>query len=491
MGPLQYFSLLAMLLFTMCMGVFLPLALFFLIRRRQAIESGAFFVGAAFFWIFALSLERAFILAAGYVLSDSLMGSPWFRLCFFSLCAALFEETGRVMAFRFFLKKEREEDFQALLYGAGHGGMEAFFILVITMFNNILFLHLEWFGVLEPALSILAPGGQISRQALWEMLFSVSPLMFLAALWERMFVMGFHLAASVLVWFGVKYKEYRYLIFVSGLMHFLFNILATGILELTGNLWFTELVIGLASLLSLGIGGLVWKKLYRAPYISVDRMRRSDAYTIANHVDSRTLMYRAGEAVCRSAAFSGRVALCCGSGNNAGDGYVMAEILWDKGISCRLFLLEERFSKDGAYYFSRCMERGISWEYWSASSDLSGYSYIVDCIYGTGFHGRPSPKAENMMEAINRAPGEVISVDINSGLHGDVYQREHLTKGVFGRRVPKKGIKKEIFSRAVVRSDLTVSIGYYKRAHYDPDCRRYMKRILNRDIGIHLAEEPS
>ena len=57
--------------------------------------------------------------------------------------------------------------------------------------------------------------------------------------------------------------------------------------------------------------------------ISVAKMRESDAYTIANLVDSKELMYRAAMGIYNSAKWYGNIAIVCGSGNNAGDGYAL------------------------------------------------------------------------------------------------------------------------------------------------------------------------
>ena len=80
-------------------------------------------------------------------------------------------------------------------------------------------------------------------------------------------------------------------------------------------------------------------------------MRKSDAHTIATEVSSLELMYRAGKAVADSVEWREPVGIVCGVGNNAGDGYVIALELKNRGIDCTLLLLEERFSADGKFYF--------------------------------------------------------------------------------------------------------------------------------------------
>lgn len=61
--------------------------------------------------------------------------------------------------------------------------------------------------------------------------------------------------------------------------------------------------------------------------ISVAVMRASDAAEIAGGTDSKTLMYRAGLGLFQSWDWHGKIDIVTGSGNNAGDGYVLALLL--------------------------------------------------------------------------------------------------------------------------------------------------------------------
>ena len=73
--------------------------------------------------------------------------------------------------------------------------------------------------------------------------------------------------------------------------------------------------------------------------LSVENMRQSDAHTIAAGCFGRELMMRAGRAIFENADWKPTVAIVCGTGNNAGDGYVLAGLLNDAKIPCTLVLL--------------------------------------------------------------------------------------------------------------------------------------------------------
>ncbi|MDO4788716.1 MAG: NAD(P)H-hydrate epimerase [Johnsonella sp.] len=199
--------------------------------------------------------------------------------------------------------------------------------------------------------------------------------------------------------------------------------------------------------------------------LSVLEMREADAYTIANHTDGRELMRRAGEAIFQlveqEKSWRGKIAIVCGSGNNAGDGYVLASRLFDIGNPPLLILLKEKFSKEGKYYFDLCREKGIEYILYSEDTELGGFDIIVDCIYGTGFQGELKKEVAELIRKINASSAYIISADINSGMNGDSPNCE-----------------------LCVRSDLTVSIGFLKIGQVGEEAKRHMKKLCLAKIGI-------
>ena len=201
--------------------------------------------------------------------------------------------------------------------------------------------------------------------------------------------------------------------------------------------------------------------------LSVENMRQSDAHTIATEVPSLELMYRAGKAVADSVEWRAPVGIVCGVGNNAGDGYVIALELQKRGIECTLLLLEERFSPDGRYYFDKCAEEGIPYELCTDDTDLSRFSTLVDCIFGTGFKGEARGLARTVIEKYNSSTAFKVSVDINSGMNGDTGMGE-----------------------TIANSDLTCSIGSFKPGHFLNKAKDVIKDKINLNIGIKPIDEP-
>ncbi len=199
------------------------------------------------------------------------------------------------------------------------------------------------------------------------------------------------------------------------------------------------------------------------PILSVSAMRNCDHKTIQNGTDSKVLMYRAGESIFRSRSWEGETAIVTGSGNNAGDGYVLALLLHAAGKSCRLVRLSEKCSPDGAFYFEKCCAAGIPC---TTEINFTHTNTIADCILGTGFHGEVRPDLQTVIEKINASSAFVVSVDINSGMNGDTGE-----------------------GPCCVRSDETISIGFVKYGHLAGMARSLIGTLKNYDIGIGCTEE--
>jgi len=208
--------------------------------------------------------------------------------------------------------------------------------------------------------------------------------------------------------------------------------------------------------------------------LSVKEMRDADAYTIKNFVDSKELMYRAGEAIFYVGDWNigDRVLILAGSGNNAGDGYVVADLLNIEGIETEILLIKDKFSEDGRYYFNRCLQKDIKYTVLDENTDYNtlrekfdSYDYILDCIYGTGFRGEVREPVYSLIKALNDSKAFVVSADINSGMNGDTGE-----------------------SNICVNSDLTVSIGFLKKGLVSEEGKKHIGKLVNMDIGIIIEE---
>ncbi len=201
--------------------------------------------------------------------------------------------------------------------------------------------------------------------------------------------------------------------------------------------------------------------------VSVKTMKAGDKYTANNIISSKDLMLRAGKAVFENVNWVAPVAIVCGCGNNAGDGYVLAKLLYENGIECKIFLLQEKFSPDGKFFYEECLACGIPVTIFDEENiNFKAFKTVVDCIFGTGFCGEVKDTAKTLIEKINTSGAYVVSVDINSGLNAD------------------NGL-----GECAIKSDLTISIGDFKCGHFLSMAKDLIKQKINVDIGIKIIDK--
>ena len=157
----------------------------------------------------------------------------------------------------------------------------------------------------------------------------------------------------------------------------------------------------------------------------VDRMAMED-YGISGVV----LMENAGRGVADLLAQrtpDGPVVICCGTGNNAGDGFVIARHLEIRGIACRVLVWADpsKLRGDAAVNF-RILQRtdvpiDIFADHDSArlESLLDGAAWIVDALLGTGAKGNPRPPLDRVIDQFNATGLPILAIDMPSGLDCD------------------------------------------------------------------------
>ncbi|NOT13200.1 MAG: NAD(P)H-hydrate dehydratase [Methylococcaceae bacterium] len=160
--------------------------------------------------------------------------------------------------------------------------------------------------------------------------------------------------------------------------------------------------------------------LYRA-----EQVRELDRLAIAmTGISGFELMTKAGHEVfrriCRNWPKAQSLAIFCGAGNNAGDGYIIAELAFRAGFSVNVFSLvsPDRLKGDAFTAYSHYLE--THGNVVSFQTDLSfSADVIVDALLGTGLDRPVSGNYAEAIETINRHTAPVIAVDIPSGLNAD------------------------------------------------------------------------
>jgi len=207
-----------------------------------------------------------------------------------------------------------------------------------------------------------------------------------------------------------------------------------------------------------------------------NQVRRVDELAIHRYgIAGLVLMENAGRnaaaVIDRAYGPTGRAVIFCGTGNNGGDGCVIARHLHNAGWSVRVVLAGDvsRMTPDASANYRIIEAMGLrpvtaidAATQQAAASSITSDEIVVDALLGTGFSGDVrSPMAE-LIHAINAAKKRaVVAVDLPSGLDCDT--------GTPGR--------------ATICADLTITFVARKRGFDSPEAVLYLGRIEVADIG--------
>jgi NAD(P)H-hydrate epimerase len=125
---------------------------------------------------------------------------------------------------------------------------------------------------------------------------------------------------------------------------------------------------------------------------------------------------------------SGPVVICCGKGNNAGDGFVMARHLDIRGhvVKVLLWCDPSELTGDARANFGILQLTEVSilvldqqFDARRLAEQLEGADWIVDALLGTGAKGDPRPPLDQVIPVLNQVPAKRLAIDLPSGLDCD------------------------------------------------------------------------
>jgi NAD(P)H-hydrate epimerase len=207
--------------------------------------------------------------------------------------------------------------------------------------------------------------------------------------------------------------------------------------------------------------------------VTAEEMREIDKKTIEEcGILGVVLMERAGFAVVsiiKEIFGHKRVIIVSGSGNNGGDGLVVARNLHNEGWDVKVFLTSrpEDLKGDALSQYKSAVKFGVEIQpvkelLTHYSSVLTRHPIIVDAILGTGLSKNVTGKLSEVISLLNKSNIPIISVDIPSGISSD-------NGRVMG---------------VAVRADYTVTFGLPKRGHLLYPGAEYSGKLFIEDIGF-------
>lgn len=205
------------------------------------------------------------------------------------------------------------------------------------------------------------------------------------------------------------------------------------------------------------------EKLYTA-----EQTRALDHCAIHDHgIPGITLMSRAANAafdyLLETWPEPGKLLVLCGTGNNGGDGFLMADLAHKRGIEVTVLQLgdADKIGGDALLAREQALANGVQVLPF-AGEPLSGEGVVVDAMLGTGLGGDVRGDYVQAISAINDSGAPVLAVDIPSGLCSD-------TGRVLGH---------------AVRADLTVTFIGLKRGLFTVQAADYTGAVQFCDLAV-------
>ncbi len=173
-----------------------------------------------------------------------------------------------------------------------------------------------------------------------------------------------------------------------------------------------------------------------------------------------------------------RTMICCGKGNNGGDGFVVARHLdnWGWPVKVLFFGKPSELTGDAATMYHIMAKSSVRVEVVLPDAvrledylnqDLTNFNdgWIVDALFGTGLNGPVREPFDRVIAAINSSPAPVLAVDIPSGLDCD-------TGAPLG---------------AAVRADFTITFAGMKLGFMTPEALEWTGDVHVVELGLPRA----
>lgn len=114
------------------------------------------------------------------------------------------------------------------------------------------------------------------------------------------------------------------------------------------------------------------------------------------------------------------VAVCCGQGNNAGDGYLLAKYLQQAGFQVHIYAAELGPSPDLQQAEREAQAAGLDIQ--SGFRFQQAYEVYVDALFGIGLNRELSVEWQQIIHQMNQQRGLKVAIDIPSGLDANCGQ---------------------------------------------------------------------
>ena len=244
------------------LAIIIPIAIALIWKFKKKERFTTILIGVAAFVLFAMIIEKLIqnvlifptqMMLPDHAVSRFINARPLLWALVVALFPGVFEETGRLIAFKTVLRKRKNRE-TSISYGIGHGCGEAMILLGITYIEYIVFavmINLGTFQTVIDQATAQAPDQINTVYALAGQIASFSMASLGVALFERVFAVLFHIGASILVFYACKDKNKTWLYPLAIILHTAMDFIAA--LTLTGiwtpSTWLLEAIVAVFGIL--------------------------------------------------------------------------------------------------------------------------------------------------------------------------------------------------------------------------------------------------
>lgn len=147
--------------------------------------------------------------------------------------------------------------------------------------------------------------------------------------------------------------------------------------------------------------------------------------------------------------FPCHVVILCGKGNNGADGYALARLL---NQTCNITIIATDAPSSEECTIQQQLAEKLGVNAIPFTNSITNADIIVDCIYGTGFHGELPQNARTILDWANNMNAMKIACDIPSGLY--------------------------------FNADITITMGEQKLVLYSDKAKSVCGKIIVANLGI-------
>ena len=248
------------------------IAIIWIIKKKEPFTS--VLAGAGTFLLFALILEKPIqnvlifptqMGLAEHSLSSFINARPVLLSVIAALFAGVFEETGRLVAYKTVLKNRKNRE-TSISHGIGHGGIEVIVILGLTYMTYLsyaLMINTGTFGTVVEQVRQQAPDQVDAIVKLADQLSALTIAEVFPAFAERVFAVLYHIGASIIVFYAARDRKKLWMYPLAIILHTLMDLVAAlamfKVIDLT-NWQLEAIVFAFGFLTFCGAYFLLYKK---------------------------------------------------------------------------------------------------------------------------------------------------------------------------------------------------------------------------------------